>query len=104
MGDLPSVVEFEWPFDSHSGGLLAIINSALAIWLRHQERAALRSTGVSLHRRRLCGSDAQLRALRARGPARDHYPSLPACDQRAGSLVLRGLLPTLLGAGRTRAL
>ena len=42
----------------------------------------------------------QLRALRARGPAQDHYPSLPACDQRArGHWFLRGLLPTLLGAG-----
>jgi hypothetical protein len=31
MGEVPSVVESECPFDSHLGGLLAIINSATAV-------------------------------------------------------------------------
>jgi hypothetical protein len=41
MGDVPSLVEFEWRFDSHLGGLLAIINSALAATSRVTTGASL---------------------------------------------------------------
>jgi hypothetical protein len=41
LDDVPSVVEFEWRFDSHLGGLLAIINSALAATSRVTTGASL---------------------------------------------------------------